>query len=78
MAGIMRQLFMDKVKEQYEENHAKWGDQDPGKLLQVCQVQLGQLTDQHLKHGISEKFKVEIIHLAAVLYDLYGYDMVRV
>ena len=72
MGKIMRQLFMDKVKEQYEENFQKHGDQDPGHLLQVCQVQMGQLTDQYLRHGISDKFRVEVIHLAAVLYDLYG------
>jgi len=72
MAEIMRQLFMDKVRTQFAENTKKHGTQDTGKLLQVCQVQLGQITDQYLKHGISDKLRIEIIHLAAVLYNLYG------
>jgi len=72
MAEVVRQLFLDKVKEQFQENIDKYSEQDPKHLLTVCQVQLGQMTDQFNKHGCSDKFHSEIIHLAAVLYDLYG------
>ena len=69
---VMRQLFADKVQAQFNQNKEKYGEQSPEKLLQVAQVQLGHITDQHLKGGVSDKFRIEIIHLSAVLYDLYG------
>jgi hypothetical protein len=72
MGKELRVFFKDKTEEQFKQNFAKWGEQDTTKLLQVCQVQLGQVTDQFLKHGIDDKFRIEIIHLSAVLYDLYG------
>lgn len=69
---IMRQLFTDKFKEQFRQNEERFGSQGIEHLLQVCQVQLGHITNQFLKGSANEKFRIELVHLAAVLYDLYG------
>lgn len=72
MGKEMQALFADKVKEQAKANSAKYGEQDPLHLLAVCSEELGEATHEFLKGGCSEKFRIEIIHLAAVLYELYG------
>lgn len=69
--AVMGRLFYDRIIEQAKQNREKWGQQDTGKLIQVCQVQLGQIADQFLKSSYSDKFKIELVHLAAVLYELY-------
>ena len=63
--------FNNKVDLQREANLAKWGRQDIPKLLLVCQEQLGQMTSEYLGNGVTDKFKIEIVHLAAVLPTLY-------
>lgn len=63
--------FIQKVALQKEQNEAKHGKQDIPKLLLVCQGQLGQMTSEHLTNGCTEKFRIEIIHLAAVLPTIY-------
>ena len=69
--AVTGKLFYDKVIEQAKQNREKWGDQDTTKLIVVCQEQLGQMAGQFLKNGYSDKFKIEIVHLGAVLYELY-------
>ena len=69
--AVMGRLFYDKVIEQAKKNREKWGEQDTTRLIQVCQVQLGHIADQYLKNSYSEKFKLELVHLGAVLYELY-------
>ena len=69
--AVMGRLFYDKVIEQARKNREKWGEQNVARLIQVCQVQLGQMADQYLKNGYSDKFKIELVHLGAVLYELY-------
>ncbi len=63
--------FNKKVELQTTANEAKWGKQDIPKLLLVCQEQLGQMTSEHLTNGVTEKFRIEIVHLAAVLPTIY-------
>lgn len=63
--------FIHKVEMQREANKAKHGEQDIPKLLLVCQEQLGQMTSEHLTNGCTEKFRIEIVHLAAVLPTIY-------
>jgi hypothetical protein len=72
MGKEMQVLFLDKIKGQSEQNQKRYGEQTPEKLLLVAQAQLGHISEQFYKNGACEKFRIEIIHLAAVLYDLYG------
>jgi len=65
-------LFPDKIKEQAEANIKRYGDQDPITLLVVAQIQMGHVTEAYFRGNISDKFRVELVHLAAVLYELYG------
>lgn len=69
--------FQQKVDLQREQNVAKWGKQDIPKLLLVCQEQLGQMTSEYLGNGITEKFRIEVIHLAAVLPAIYQQTIVQ-
>ena len=69
--AVTGRLFYDKVIEQAKRNREKWGGQDTARLIHVSQVQLGQIADQYLKNGYSEKLKIELVHLGAVLYELY-------
>lgn len=64
--------FNNKVELQKTANETKWGKQDMSKLLLVCQEQLGQMTSEYLSHGVvTEKFRIEVVHLAAVLPVIY-------
>jgi hypothetical protein len=72
MGKELQVFFIDKIKEQAKANAAKYGEQDPLRLLAVCSEELGEATHEFLKSGCSEKFRIEIIHLVAVLYELYG------
>ncbi len=63
--------FNNRVDLQREANLAKWGKQDIPKLLLVCQEQLGQMTSEYLGNGVTDKFRIELVHLAAVLPTLY-------
>jgi hypothetical protein len=59
MGKEMQVFFLDKIKEQSKQNQKRYGEQSPERL-------------QFYKNGACEKFRIEIIHLATVLYDLYG------
>jgi hypothetical protein len=63
--------FNNKVEMQRKANIAKFGKQDIPQLLLVCQEQLGQMTSEFLTNGTSEKFRIEVVHLAAVLPVIY-------
>ena len=63
--------FNNRVDLQQKANEAKHGKQDIPKLLLVCQEQLGQMSSEYLDNGITEKFRIEVIHLAAVLPTIY-------
>lgn len=72
MGAEMRVFFVDNMEKQFKENQKAFGEQSVEKLLNVAQVQLGHVTDEFLKHGCGDKYRIELTHLSAVLYDLYG------
>lgn len=63
--------FYNKVEMQREANVAKHGKQGIPELLLVCQEQLGQMTSEFLTNSASEKFRIEVVHLGAVLPTIY-------
>lgn len=72
MGKELQALFAEKVKKQAELNREKYGEQNALVLMQILPVQQGHIHETYFKSGCSEKFRIELVHLAAVLYDLYG------
>lgn len=71
MQDPIREEFERLVEAQRQKNKLKWGYQDMPRLLLVCQEQLGQMASEFITNGASEKFKIEVVHLAAVLPEIY-------
>ena len=71
MQDPIREEFERLVEAQRQKNKGKWGYQDMTRLLLVSQEQLGQMASEFISNGASEKFKIEVIHLAAVLPEIY-------
>ena len=60
--------FSERVEEQAKANVAKYGKQDSLVLLQVLVIQVGQVFKSFFS---GNDFKKELIHVAAVLHELY-------
>ena len=71
MKDPIREEFERLVEAQRQKNKVKWGYQDMTRLLLVSQEQLGQMASEFISNGAGEKFKIEVVHLAAVLPEIY-------
>ena len=72
MQDYIRKAYEEKVEAQRLKNKDKWGYQDIQRLLLVSQEQLGQMAAEFVTNGASEKFRFEVIHLGAVLPEIYN------
>ena len=71
MQDPIRMAFEAQVEAQRQKNKDKHGYQDMTRLLLVSQEQLGQMASEFITNGASEKFRIEVVHLAAVLPEIY-------
>lgn len=63
--------FENHVDLQTQQNLAKFGKQDIPTLLFACGEELGEIYHEYLKNPHSSKFRIEVIHLAALLPVIY-------